>query len=569
MASAWCYHALLKSRGASLPDQVPEVLEAMRVRLPAVSEEQVRAVVAQSLLVLTGQHLQTVVNVLISFPLPFDSWCCEIWLSLGADSTLTFQIMEMILEKLNIMVPYVDKRVSMLWPSTVKVATSDPLAMTCALHGMMLSSQSQEAVAALFPQLFGALVVRLGSSVGVLPPREKASNSTASERSASGKTPATIDVCGMVVEALCVLLIRAQLEKMLRPLNLAGAWDKMKDLRQHIEGVTLLARHMAKHAGQHLPAIVENLYPNLSNIYECQRITVTAFFSELLNHRVVTELQLMEGLMNHMTERLADPCCAVRVLAVRGLGNVATGSPEKVNMYAKELLAAMSSGLEDKDDPGKHVTLEAMSGLSKVLLCLNRKNVQILVVYIFMKIKPFLESENEAVRCAAMLLLGTLSKFASGEPVFRDQIHNVLVSLLLHLSDPSPQVVKACKFAMRVCAPMLGSEVVTTMFQNHLHEDRGLHFGEFINDLTKYIIHDFPSMLNFYHITIVQFFKSTWPEVRASAATFIGFLLVNLPEEHLSDMNMGSVIKGLVHLLQDPDPLVRAKAAEAMGHFHF
>ncbi|KAI1901590.1 hypothetical protein AGOR_G00035970 [Albula goreensis] len=556
---------------------VPEVLEALRVQLQAVSEEQVRAVVAQSLLVLATQHLQTVVDALISFPLPFDSWSCEMWLSLGADSSLTFQIMEMILEKLNVMVPYVEKRESVLRPVMVKVATSHPLAMTCALREMMLNSQTQEAVATLFPQLFCALVVRLGSSVGVYPPRDVTSSTVPVDKESS-KPLATIDVCGVAVEAMRVLLIRAQLDDALRTLDLEGAWDKMKDLKRHTDGVTLLARAMAMHAGLRLPVIVDNLYSSLSNIYECQRITVTAFFSELLNHHVVTELMLMEALMNHMMERMADPCCAVRMLAIRGLGNIATGSPEKVNTYTKELLAAISSGMEDRDDPGKCVALEAMSGLSKVLLCLDKKNVQMLVVYIFMKIKPFMENwqwgfsaeveENDAVRCASILLLGNLSEFGSGEPVFRDQIHNVLVSLLLHLSDPSPQVVKACKSTMRVCAPVLGSELVTGMFQNHLHEDRGLHYGEFINDLTKYIIQDFPSMLNFYHITVIQFFKSTWPEVRASAAMFIGFLLVNLPEEHLSDMNIGSVIKGLVHLLQDPEPLVRAKAAEAMGHFH-
>lgn len=38
--------------------------------------------------------------------------------------------------------------------------------------------------------------------------------------------------------------------------------------------------------------------------------------------------------------------------------------------------------------------------------------------------------------------MGNLSKFGSGEQVFKDQIHNVLVSLLLHLVDPNPQVVK-------------------------------------------------------------------------------------------------------------------------------
>lgn len=47
---------------------------------------------------------------------------------------------------------------------------------------------------------------------------------------------------------------------------------------------------------------------------------------------------------------------------------------------------------------------------------------------------------------------------------------------------------QACKYAMRVCAPVVGSEQITAMFQNHLHDDKALHYGEFINDLTKYLV---------------------------------------------------------------------------------
>uniref|UniRef100_A0A8C7RJB3 Maestro heat-like repeat family member 1 n=1 Tax=Oncorhynchus mykiss TaxID=8022 RepID=A0A8C7RJB3_ONCMY len=492
-ASSVLLNTLLKNRGAGLQDLVSEMLEVLHIRLQMISEEQVKVSVAQSILILATQHLQTVINTLISYPLPFDSWSCEMWIALGADSKLASQIMEMLMEKLNIMVPYVDKKESMMRGGLTKVATSHPLAMTCALKEMMLNGQSQEAVVSLFPQLFSSLLVRLGSSVGVTLPKDI--NSSGTNRKSPTKLAAGFDVCG---------------------------WVRRRHTLQHITGVTLLARAMAKHAGPRLPAIVECLCPCLNNIYECQRVTITAFFSELLNHHVVTELMMMDVLMNNMMERISDPSCTVRMLAVRGLGNIAVGSPEKVNKYAKELLAAMSSGMEEKDDPGKRITLEAMSGLSKVLLYLDKKNVQLLVVYIFMKIKPFLESENDEIRCASIMLLGNLSKFGSGEPVFKDQIHNVLVSLLLHLSDPNLQVVKACKYAMRVCAPVVGSELITTMFQNHLHEDKSLHYGEFINDLTKYIIQDFPGMLNFYHITVIQFFKSNWAEVRAGAAMFIG-----------------------------------------------
>ncbi|XP_029958585.1 maestro heat-like repeat-containing protein family member 1 isoform X2 [Salarias fasciatus] len=555
-ASSVILNTLLKNRGAGLQDLVPEMLEVLHVRLQSITEEQVRVAVGQTVLILASQHLQTVINTLINQPLPYDNWTCEMWMALGADPIVASQIMEMVMEKLLISAPYMDNQ-SMMRGGSTKMATNQPLAMTCGLRELLLNGQSQEPAVSLFPRLFSCLTIRVGASVGVAAPKIK-----------NTKQTAHIHVAGVAAEALRILLARAQLDEVMKRLDEDNAWDALKEPSTHTTGITLLARAMAKHAGPRLPAIVECLCPSLNNIYECQRITVTAFFSELLNHHVVTELMLIDVLMNNMMERISDPCCTVRMLAVRGLGNIAVGSPEKVNKYAKELLAAMSSGMEEKDDPGKLITLEAMSGLSKVLLYLDEKNVHLLVVYIFMKIKPFLESENDDIRCASINLMGSLSKFGSGEQVFKDQIHNVLVSLLLHLVDPNPEVVKACKYAMRVCAPVVGSEQITAMFQNHLHDDKSLHYGEFINDLTKYLIQDFPGMLNFYHISVVQFFKSSWAEVRAGAAMFIGFLLVNLPEEHLSHLNMGTISKGLVMLLQDPDPVVRVKAAEAMGHFH-
>ena len=46
----------------------------------------------------------------------------------------------------------------------------------------------------------------------------------------------------VAVEALRILLARAQLEEVLKPLDQDGAWDKMKDPQQHIVGITLLSR---------------------------------------------------------------------------------------------------------------------------------------------------------------------------------------------------------------------------------------------------------------------------------------------------------------------------------------
>lgn len=52
------------------------------------------------------------------------------WMALGADPIVANQIMEMVMEKLSIMAPYVDKKESFMRGGTTKVATNQPLAVS-------------------------------------------------------------------------------------------------------------------------------------------------------------------------------------------------------------------------------------------------------------------------------------------------------------------------------------------------------------------------------------------------------------------------------------------------------
>ena len=47
---------------------------------------------------------------------------------------------------------------------------------------------------------------------------------------------------------------------------------------------------------------------------------------------------------------------------------------------------------------------------------------------------------------------------------------------------------QACKYALRHLGPLLESEQINPMFQQHLHDDKSLHYGEFMNDLAKAIV---------------------------------------------------------------------------------
>ncbi|XP_050193492.1 maestro heat-like repeat-containing protein family member 1 [Myiozetetes cayanensis] len=299
------------------------------------------------------------------------------------------------------------------------------------------------------------------------------------------------------------------------------------------------------------------------------------FLLQLLNSKVVNDLLLLETVLDALTGRQKDSCLLVRVLALRGLGNVASGSPEKVRKHGPTLLASMVGGMDDKDDPHNLVALEAMSSLSKLLDHLEQRDIQSMLLHVAIRIRPFFDSEQPELRRSSIALFGSLSRFGGSEgEAFLEQVLNGLVTLLLHLQDPQPDVVKACKFALRLCGPSMGCEGLRDMFLNHLHHDRGLHFGEFINNVCKHLglprgapqcRGGYPRMLNRLISTNLFYFKSPWGDIRAAAPMFIGFLVLHVEEEHCQQVDLDQLISALKLLLKDPVPAVRIKVAETLG----
>ncbi|NXJ72640.1 MROH1 protein, partial [Rostratula benghalensis] len=277
-----------------------------------------------------------------------------------------------------------------------------------------------------------------------------------------------------------------------------------------------VCRAMARHAGPRLPLIVKNLIPTLNSVFDSQRVTTTAFFAELLNSNVVNDLILLETMMDNMMGRQKDNCLLVRMLALRGLGNIACGSPEKVRKHGAKLLASMVNGMDDKDDPQNLVALEAMSSLSKLLDHLEEGDVQSMLLHIAIRIRPFFDSEQPGLRQSSMVLFGNLTKFSPGHcEVFFEQILNGLVTLLLHLQDPKPEVVK-------VSSPwaMAGTS----------GGDMGMQ--------------SYPEMLNRLILTNLFYFKSNWVDIRAAAPMFIGFLVLHVEEEQCQQVDLDHLISG-------------------------
>ncbi|XP_007488818.1 maestro heat-like repeat-containing protein family member 1 isoform X2 [Monodelphis domestica] len=558
-------NCLLKERGAVLLEKVPEIMGLIHGKLCEVKDEHVVKAIQQSVYLLASQHKAAVVASLLASPLPFDSHTCSLWRALATEPTLTSQVLELLLDKMNKDVPFTENKSFLLSSSYDRVATVIPLAATCALYEIMSAPESGAAVLGLYPELFVTLLLRVSCTVGVQLPR----NLQAKERKSTNPrlAPKILEPCSCAVETLQAMLSRGGSGEVITCMGLEGGWELMKTSEGHEEGVTLLARAMAKHSGPKLPLIVKTLIPVLNSVYEIQRITTIAYFAELLSSNVVNDLILLESLLDNTMSRQKDVCPNVRRLVLRGLANIATGSPDKVRKHGPQLLTAMINGLDDKDDPHNLVALDAMLGLSRLLDLAEEWDVRSILLHITIRIRPFFDNERDEFRSSSINLFGHLNKFCHGncEDVFFEQIINGLVSLLLHLQDPKPSVVRACKFALRMCGPNMECDELTDLFERQLHDGRGLHFGEFMNDTSKYLMQSFPDTLSRIISTNLFYFKSCWEDIRAAAPMFIGFLVLHADKVTCEQVDLNQLLSALQLLLKDPAPTVRIKAAETLG----
>lgn len=63
-----------------------------------------------------------------------------------------------------------------------------------------------------------------------------------------------------------------------------------------------------------------------------------------------------------------------------------------------------------------------------------------------------------------------------------------------------------------------------SLFDTQLVLGRSIHYGEFMNAVSKLFIGDFKDKISFYTMNCVAQFKSDWSDVKANAALFTGVL---------------------------------------------
>uniref|UniRef100_A0A2C9KZ46 Maestro heat-like repeat-containing protein family member 1 n=1 Tax=Biomphalaria glabrata TaxID=6526 RepID=A0A2C9KZ46_BIOGL len=566
-------NGIMKIRGGDIRPKVEIFLENLYEKLCQIQCPQTKTGTLRTIRTMAAHHLLPTVTSLLTYPLPYDDNVVEIWKILAQDPSLTSQTLEHFLELLLKSLPYEEKPDPRDKVKKIKTATTVPLAVTYAFTEIFKVEETRDNVLKLFPRLFAALIVRIGSSVAAKAPKEKKTEvqDVKVDKKKKGvleKKSSKVVPIEVAISAMRTFLEHTQMTDMLEQLETTGAWALMEDEEQYPEAITLLARALITEEKEtHIGDIVNSLTSVLSSLYESQRITVAAFFAELINQKCKGDEDLVQLIMNSLLGRLVDESHIVRMLCVRGLGNIASVGKEQVQTYATTILSAMMAGMDDKEDPEDFITIEAMRGLSRILGEIQEEHIRAILINVSLKIRPCLEKDKCAVRAQAFRLFGNLSRFGDGpsKAPFLEQIHSNFISLLLHLNDKEDEVRQACKFALRSLGPLMKSEVINDKFQRHLIEDGHLHYGEFMNDLSKLIIQELSEKINFYVMGCVSFFKSPWPEIKSNAAMFVGFLLGNLPKDMQTNITKEHICSALILLLKDSSPIVRAKAAEAMS----
>lgn len=554
-------NSIVRIRGQELKKDVGFIVKNIHPKLEHITHVQTRTGTLRVFRTLASHHLVPVITALLDFPLPYDQQVLDIWRTMAGETNLALSIFDYVLDLSLRSLPYQEKPKPKHKKETIRVASIQPVAITCGLTEMFRSEETEGVVQEHFPRLFAMTLLRLGTSVGLLPPEPPQSSGKDKHKGPK------VEPLGTALECIQELIVRCKYDTLRQLIEKEDGWALFEDDKTFPDGVVVIARALCKAAPQQVPKVVEQLNPSLSSVYDAQRIVVAAFFAELIDQKCGGKaVSVVEILMNSLLSRLVDSSHVVRKFCIRGLGNISSVDDSQLEKYSTTILSAMMAGMDDKDDMEDEITLESMSGLAKILAKLDENNVRQILINICLRIRPCFEKDKDAVRAAAFTLFGKLSRFGDGpsKAPFLEQVHTNLISVLLHLNEED-DVIKACKGCLRSIAPLMGSESINKMFQTHLLEEGHLHYGEFMNDLSRLIIVDFSDKISFYVMGCVSFYKSSRDDIKANAALFTGFILGNLPEERRNEISKDHVCGALILLLRDPSPQVRCKAAEAMS----
>nr|XP_056714798.1 maestro heat-like repeat-containing protein family member 7 [Euleptes europaea] len=280
-------------------------------------------------------------------------------------------------------------------------------------------------------------------------------------------------------------------------------WAMLQNVRDQLQGVTLLARAMLHFACPEVTRILDLLFSLLHKGTEKSTPTAIAFFVEV----------------------------------------------EEV----KALLPSLLGSLEETE--GSVVT-EGLIAIQNLLKFMHRNDMVILAE----KLLPLFNIEDAKARNSAISLFAELPNVVKKKEKYliQEQMSQSLVPLLLHLQDEEPEVVKGCQEALARCFRFLGwvlPKKITSKKAWHDHPD----VAETLCRQISWKVKTIPAIL----LQCLDHLQGPQVSIRRAAAIFIGCLAQCTEPAVINQERKDLIFLSLHKLRDDPDPSVRVTALQA------
>ncbi|ELV11402.1 HEAT repeat-containing protein 7B2 [Tupaia chinensis] len=485
--------SVLKEQGAALEDQLLEILSTIYHHMPVLRQkEESFQFILEAISQIASFHMDAVVVNLLRKALPFDRDTKTLWKALAENSASSGKLTRSLIDKLETGLED-------------DIAGIDAISVACAMYEVISTGTP---LSGMYPELFTVLLKLVSCTLGQKMPTVSLSHRRHVMQ--QGERQQIPDPCRLSTATLKCLQAQAMKEGLAKESDEGeNLWTLLSNPATHHIGVCVLARSMAVWQHGIILDIMEYLFSSLTSSSENYRITGTAFFSELMKEPILWKHGNLRDVLTLMDQSAWDSNAILRQMAIRGLGNTASGAPHKVKKHKQIMLESIIRGLYHL--ARTEVVCESLKALKKILELLTERDVSFYFKEIVLQTRTFFED--------------------------------------------------ACRDVLMVCIPFLGLQELYGVLDHLLDQDLP-RVRDFYRQFCVKLAKKNQEILWILHTHSFTFFTSSWEMIRSAAVKLTDAIVLNLTSQYVELLDKEQLTTRLQELRQDPCISVQ-RAAEA------
>lgn len=254
----------------------------------------------------------------------------------------------------------------------------------------------------------------------------------------------------------------------------------------------------------------------------------------------------------------------------------------KASMFDKAYDSTLNYIIEKISDTSENVVVESLKSLQHMVEYLSIKSLTPYMPNLLKSLRPCFDNGNPNVRALGFNLFSNVIGLLIGESTnneqnliktIKDQVHNHLVSLLLHSND---EVLSVRKNSLKCLHKALSaicnanSEEAYEGLKSKCSDDQVM-FDEFMTWTTELIHKQFPDKVPYHIQNLINHSLSTQESIRGSSVVPIGLfyslLVKSNNEEVLKHVNVDQIFNNFTKLLKDFSSRVKVRTVKALKLF--